>query len=139
MKFSFSGLLDESVVVRNAALFALGQYSEHVQVYIFIFYFISKFTRFQLNHTEDVNNVLISQRHCFGDNGYLEKAIRRTFNITYLYRFLQPEAGKYHAEVLPPLREFLNTVICDENRAVNHRGTLTKLFYAIEKFTEGLG
>jgi len=41
--------------------------------------------------------------------------------------------------VLPPLLEFLNTVICGENHAVNHRGTLTKLFYAIEKFSEGLG
>lgn len=28
----FSGLSDESFIVRNAALFALGQYAEHVQV-----------------------------------------------------------------------------------------------------------
>jgi len=34
IKCFFLGLLDESVVVRNAALFTLGQYSEHVQVSI---------------------------------------------------------------------------------------------------------
>ncbi|XP_066910662.1 importin-4-like [Clytia hemisphaerica] len=77
---TMKGLTDESVIVRNAALFALGQYSEHVQ----------------------------------------------------------PEVGKFHSQVLPALLQFLQTVIGDENAAVNHRGTVTKLFYAIEKFTEGL-
>ena len=74
------GLTDQSVIVRNAALFALGQYAEHIQ----------------------------------------------------------PEFGKFHETVLPFLLTFLQTVVNDENAKLNHKGTLTKLFYAIEKFTEGM-
>lgn len=74
------GLNDQTFIVRNAALFALGQYAEHVQ----------------------------------------------------------PEFGKFHATVLPFLMTFLQTVVNDPNAKTNHKGTLTKLFYAIEKFTEGL-
>ncbi|XP_057291886.1 importin-4-like [Hydractinia symbiolongicarpus] len=78
---AMKGLSDESFIVRNAALFALGQYAEHVQ----------------------------------------------------------PEVGKFHEKVLPLLLSFLQTVINSGGEAdVKHKGTLTKLFYAIEKFTEGL-
>ena len=55
--------------------------------------------------------------------------------IRILYIF-QPEAGKFHGEVLPVLLNFLQVVIGNNDA---HKGTLTKLFYAIEKFTEGLG
>jgi len=74
------GITDSSVIVRNAALFALGQYAEHIQ----------------------------------------------------------PEFSKYHETVLPFLLTFLQNVVNDENAKTNHKGTLTKLFYAIEKFTEGM-
>ena len=49
----------------------------------------------------------------------------------------QPEVGKFHESVLPTLLTFLQTVIKDGKD--RHKGTLTKLFYAIEKLTESLG
>uniref|UniRef100_T2M8R0 Importin-4 n=1 Tax=Hydra vulgaris TaxID=6087 RepID=T2M8R0_HYDVU len=77
---AMKGLSDQSVIVRNAALFALGQYAEHVQ----------------------------------------------------------PDVSKLHENVIPMLLIFLQTLVNDPQPNVNHKGTITKLFYALEKFTEGL-
>ena len=56
--------------------------------------------------------------------------------LTTFFSF-QPEVGKFHESVLPTLLTFLQTVIKDGKD--KHKGTLTKLFYAIEKLTESLG
>ena len=52
---------------------------------------------------------------------------------------MKPDVSKLHNDVIPMLLSFLQTVVNDPLPNVNHKGTITKLFYALEKFTEGLG
>ena len=137
----YKGLSDPSPIVRNASLFALGQFSEHLQVsyvstpndvaFVFCRWCNTKGIWTESNRPWFFNFAL---RHVV----FLTDLTLRYFleiSYTMLY-FLQPDISKYSSELLPILFDCLGKA--GQHIDKDPRG-VTKVHYALEMFVENLG
>lgn len=113
LKCVCTGITDNAGVVRNAALFALGQFSEHLQVCAL-----------------KINGFLL---HYYCDS---------IFTSINWWMFFQPEIAEYHEQLLPVLFQYLQQLcsrINQQGEGSKEPGGIDRMFYALEMFCENLG
>ncbi len=115
----FRGLNDESLQVRNAALFAVGLFSEHLQVFV-------------------------SRVHSSSITAVSERAAGGSFlgwscvdvDVSFDFARFQPHIGKYSGELLPLLFNYMSKAEATGDK--DPKG-LVNSYYALEMFCENLG
>ena len=139
----YIGLNDSELAVRNAALFALGQFSEHLQVGYSVGW--REQGKYKKNdwcqYFSFSFSLPLSLSLSLSLSLFLSLSLTLSLSLSLFHSHShsslhQPEISQFSGKLLPCLFQFLDSVLVS-GMATN--GTVTRTFYAMETFCEHLG